>query len=855
MELEDFLQKLLGVRRKGNQYIADCPVCGKAGHLYIKDDGVLLAFCQHCKARFPAILRAVGGMNRDGESPVPIPKPKKNRTLVEFITYEYRNPDGTVAYCKDRKKFDDGHKEFYFHYTDASGVTVNRKPDGCNNLYRLDDLAKANAAETLYIVEGEKCADAMARQGFLATSTNTGAQKDLKLSDMDRKAIDKFPNKVMIPDNDKPGDEYGKAWEALGAVLLELPTIWEGCPPKGDVADYFEWGGNPDAIRNYKPLPKPAEVFTREWADGLDSYSIISDEVLDAIIKSKDRVRAESLATIKAKELKCATEFKRCLKKRAQVLAQRNASSENMTRFTDAPLTLNCGEYMADDNGVRRLTYTTQGDPKTAFASAQPVLPVEVLQNVEERTQKIRLAFKTGGAWRSVLTARSTISNANRIIELADYGLAVSSDTNKELVKYLATCLNLNPGALPPTESTSHLGWNDGDFVPYSGELKLDTEQDFKRTVDAIREEGTLDEWIQTVRPLMANLYLRLTVAASLASPLIEKVGALPFVLHLWGGTGAGKTVGMMVAASVWGNPAPGHLVRTLNTTDNAIMAMAWVLHSFPFFGDELQTIKTQGVTYDQLIMRVTEGIDRSRMKSGDAMQSLKTWANAFIFTGEEPCTMSRSGGGVKNRVIEIECMTPVVADGNTVVAAVRQQYGTLGPAYIKALQDINVRQVYNGFFKELLKLDTTEKQAMAMALMLTADAILQWRFMPDLTPLSIDDVKPLVKSKKEIDVAERAYSVVMDWIGEHANAFANSADETHAGDIYGKTGAGFVAVIKSVLEREMESMGFSFTAVKRKWAEQGRIEKNNQGRYFFSDSIGGLRATTVRFIKKMENG
>ena len=85
----------------------------------------------------------------------------------------------------------------------------------------------------------------------------------------------------------------------------------------------------------------------------------------------------------------------------------------------------------------------------------------------------------------------------------------------------------------------------------------------------------------------------------------------------------------MMVAASVVGNPAPGHLVRTLNTTDNAIMAMAWVLHSFPFFGDELQTIKTQGVTYDQLIMRVTEGIDRSRMKSGDAMQSLKTWANA----------------------------------------------------------------------------------------------------------------------------------------------------------------------------------------------------------------------------------
>lgn len=225
MELEDFLQKLSGVRRKGNQYVADCPVCGKAGHLYIKDDGVLLAFCQHCKSRLPAILRAVGGNIGSRSEPVPIPIPKKKRTLVEFITYEYRNPDGSLAYYKDRKKYDDGHKEFYFHYTDGTGQTVNRKPDGCNNLYRLDDLAKANAAETLYIVEGEKCADAMARQGFLATSTNTGAQKNLKLSDMDRKAIDKFPNKVMIPDNDKPGDEYGKAWEALGAFYWNsLPS-------------------------------------------------------------------------------------------------------------------------------------------------------------------------------------------------------------------------------------------------------------------------------------------------------------------------------------------------------------------------------------------------------------------------------------------------------------------------------------------------------------------------------------------------------------------------------------------------------------------------------------------------------
>lgn len=59
-------------------------------------------------------------------------------------------------------------------------------------------------------------------------------------------------------------------------------------------------------------------------------------------------------------------------------------------------------------------------------------------------------------------------------------------------------------------------------------------------------------------------------MAASFASVLLEPLGCLSFVFHLWGGSGTGKTVGMMVAASVWGNPAEGALTRTLNSTPNA---------------------------------------------------------------------------------------------------------------------------------------------------------------------------------------------------------------------------------------------------------------------------------------------
>ena len=42
----------------------------------------------------------------------------------------------------------------------------------------------------------------MTRNGLLATTTNTGAQKNLKLSETDRKLLDKFANKGVIGDND-----------------------------------------------------------------------------------------------------------------------------------------------------------------------------------------------------------------------------------------------------------------------------------------------------------------------------------------------------------------------------------------------------------------------------------------------------------------------------------------------------------------------------------------------------------------------------------------------------------------------------------------------------------------------------
>lgn len=856
LSYEEILEKLNNVHKRGGALVAQCPVCGDEDHLYINQDGEkTLAFCHKCHASLPAVLKA---LDVGGEPPAPAApsKPKDHGKRIERIVYTYRDPDGKEAYCKIREKFADGHKKFSFLYTGPDGTVIYKKPKPCNNLYNLDRLTAAKKTETLYIVEGEKCADAMTNAGFLATSTNTGAESP-NLSETDRKTVDKFTRRVIIPDNDGPGAEYGKAWEARGAKVLPLPEIWPECPVKGDVADYLERGGDPKKIREYR---FPTAEFSEEYFQNLDRADLISEDFLLKLIQIDDPVqqqRAESLAMFRASDLSIKREFDKNLKAARIKLAQERKGNENVTNFTGQPLALRCGDWIADDEGVRRMTTKgNNGDFTYQWASRIPTLPTGILVNAETGEERIRLDFYKAGKWSNVTADRSDVASKNRIVNLANNGLEVTTDNAQYLVKYISECVTENPADMPRETFIDHFGWtDDGGFAPYVDGLTIDAGPTGDALVNAIKQRGTLDEWLKIVRPLMDNIYLRLTVAASLAAPLLEIIKGLPYVFHLWGGTGSGKTVGIMVAASVWGNPQFGAMVRTMNMTDNALVGIASTLRNIPFFGDELQTIKDRFNGYDRLLYRITEKTGRARMTADRRVEKPETWNTGFIFTGEEPVTGENSGGGVKNRVIEIECDGPVVEHGNQVVRAINEHYGTLGPEYIKKALQVDVRAAYDGTFQELMKLGTTDKQAMTMALLMVADDIFRIYFLKSEIPgLMPADVAPFLLSKKQVDVSERAYSAVIDWIAENTDKFyvAHEDDAEHRdcdGRIWGGRSGNEVSINRSVLMRFMADEGFNFTAVKKKWAATGKILLTKDGRYLWHKSICGAKAYYVVLV------
>ena len=100
------------------------------------------------------------------------------------------------------------------------------------------------------------------------------------------------------------------------------------------------------------------------------------------------------------------------------------------------------------------------------------------------------------------------------------------------------------------------------------------------------------------------------------------------------------------------------------------------------------------------------------------------------------------------------------------------------------------------------------------MALIAATDGLVnEWIFDGEEEPLPSSAIRDLIRANTEIDVNERAYSYICDWIAENVNKF-NENNKT--GDVYGVIDVseyqtqGIVCIIRSVFNRVIEDAGYS---------------------------------------------
>ena len=158
-------------------------------------------------------------------------------------TYDYRNAAGALVFQVVRLQKPDGSKDFRQRRPDP-----NKEGEWIWNLqgvervvYRLPELMEMEPGTGwVYIVEGEKDADALAELGLIATTNPGGVGKwnaSYNSTFRDHKV-------AIIPDN----DSYGKG-HALKVAQHLMPfaafvriSELEGLPPKGDASDWLAAG-------------------------------------------------------------------------------------------------------------------------------------------------------------------------------------------------------------------------------------------------------------------------------------------------------------------------------------------------------------------------------------------------------------------------------------------------------------------------------------------------------------------------------------------------------------------------------------------------------------------------------------
>lgn len=536
-----------------------------------------------------------------------------------------------------------------------------------------------------------------------------------------------------------------------------------------------------------------------------------------------------------------------------EMQAQKNGVMlANSTQFDGQEMELFSGEYICDDGGV----FITDKYGYEQVICRHPIMPVQRLCNVDSGEERLKLAYKKGRVWRTIIVEKSVIASSSSILQLAANGIMVNSENAKALSTYILEMEQLNYDLIPEQKSVGRLGWiSDHGFSPYVDDLVFDGETNFKHIFNAVKSEGSRNAWLYAMQDLRKEKSPgRLFLAASFASAILEPCGLLPFFLHAWGGTEVGKTVGLMIAASVWACPKMGEFCTTFNSTLVGQEMTASFLNSLPMCIDELQIQSSSGIRdFDRIIYQLTEGVGRTRGAKTGGLQKMNTWKNCIITNGEHPISNANSGGGAVNRVIEFECDEKVYSDLVGICAVIQSNYGFAGREFVEYLQTDGafdrVNALQKEYYRELLKSDSTDKQAASASAILAADHIATELIFKDGNNLTVADLEKIMAKKKEVNVNNRALEFIYELVERNPNRFKANEFGDYQGEVWGKSEETCIYIIKSVFDREMGNGGFNSTAFLA-WAKRNDIIITDNGKRTKKARITGS-ATNCVCIKK----
>ena len=559
---------------------------------------------------------------------------------------------------------------------------------------------------------------------------------------------------------------------------------------------------------------------------------------IDLFSKSEiDRIEQEDKLYLEARKLGVEKRFKESLKK-YQGLLREKISLDEKSKLPFSKYNIenyNWGNYTCSINGI-----TDRFNTKFSYI---PVIPVERYINEDTKKEKVKIIFYKENEWRELIVDKSQLSINQKLLLLSDDGLDVTSENVKYYINYFNEIMNINN--IKKLDSISHIGWKENDFVPYDSHGIFDGADEFRNIYKSIGTKGNYDKWKQCIVKLRKHKVIKLLMATTLASPLLEKLNLQPYMVNLWSSlSGNGKTLSCMVAMSIWGNPDVGALRLSSNNTQNYYSVVASFMRNFTCYFDELQIVKrSKYLDLESLVMDLCNGTEKGRLNKNSQAREVKVWFNNFLFTSNDRLVKENAGEQVYNRVIDLEIGEKIIENGQDIARIIKENYGFAGKEYIKYIQNIGFDSIFERFkaiLNEILhKTNATDKQASSLASILLANQLANECLFKDDYILQVEDIKEYVNDKNEIRTSIKAKEYIKDIININAKKF----DDNNFNECWGRmkeinSGYKMCYINAQILYRELQKGGFEFETVKKEWDELGFLQKNSAGRYLHQTTI-----------------
>ncbi|MDD6571129.1 MAG: DUF927 domain-containing protein [Thermoflexaceae bacterium] len=572
----------------------------------------------------------------------------------------------------------------------------------------------------------------------------------------------------------------------------------------------------------------------------LDADSILDDSVFIELFEMEDPIeksKRKIMLSRRAKQLGVKQDFDELMRgysqadremKRQEKEKNSVCALDNYTNFTGEYDNMFCGAWIANDSGI----YAQTSGGIDQVACYHPILPIERLKNLETGEEQIKLAYKRNGRWNEIVVPKTMITSANKIVALSGRGISVTSENAKLLVKYLADVENGNDDYIDVQYSTSKLGWIGDGFIPYDSEIIFDGDFRFKQTFDSVSEHGNFNTWMDHMKELRASgrMEIKFLLAASFSSALVYPLGGLPFFVDLWGETEGGKTVSLMVAASVWANPDESRYIGDFKTTDVALEAKADMLNHLPMLLDD--TSKTSSrirENFESVVYDLCSGKGKSRSNKELGINRENRWKNVIICNGERPLNSYVNQGGAINRILEVECGEKVYSDPQKTADIVKKNYGFAGRKFVEVVRNLGadkIREIQNSFQKQLFNIEKMEKQSISLSIVLTADKIATDYIFQDGQYISLDDAKTVLIDRNELSDNERCYRFIQDKVGMNNQRF----DSDTKCEKWGTIEHGYAVFYNSAFDQICKDGGFSKKSF-LSWADKKGLLQTQGGR------------------------